>query len=106
MIFGVSILDNFTAKFGGLERVQIVQDAIDHLLFRVVRGGNFTDDVLKAFEARIPEFFGPTMRYEFEFVDSIPREASGKYRFTISKIGNPFQEAAARSAHGPGGGTK
>jgi phenylacetate-CoA ligase len=90
VIFGVSILDNFTAKFLGLERVQIVQDEIDHLVFRIVRGADFTDDMLGAFRARIPEFFGPSMRFEFEFVDHIPREASGKYRFTISKVANPF----------------
>ncbi|MBI5838092.1 MAG: phenylacetate--CoA ligase family protein [Candidatus Eisenbacteria bacterium] len=97
VIFGVSILDNFTAKFLGLERVQIVQERMDHLLFRVVKGADFTDEVLAAFRARIPEFFGPTMKYDFEFVDQIPREASGKYRFTISKVANPFQEAADRS---------
>jgi len=97
VIFGVSILDNFTAKFLGLERVQIVQDRIDHLRFRIVRGEGFTDATLAEFRARIPAFFGPSMRCDFEFVDDIPREASGKYRFTISQIPNPFQEAASRS---------
>jgi hypothetical protein len=37
------------------------------------------------------------MRFDLEFVDEIPRERGGKYRFTISKIANPFQEAAARA---------
>lgn len=97
VIFGVSILDNFTAKFMGLERVQIIQDLIDHLVVKIVRGDGFDEAVVRGFEDRIPEFFGKEMRYDLEFVDEIPREPSGKYRFTISKIPNPFQEAAGRA---------
>lgn len=37
LLFGVSILDNFTAKHMAIERVQIIQDRIDHLQFRIVR---------------------------------------------------------------------
>lgn len=97
VIFGVSILDNFTAKFMGLERVQIIQDVIDHLIVKIVRGEGFDEKVVRGFQDRIPEFFGKEMRYDLEFVDEIPREISGKYRFTISKIPNPFQEAAGRA---------
>jgi phenylacetate-CoA ligase len=97
VIFGVSILDNFTAKFTSLERVQIVQDRIDHLLFRIVRGEGFSEPSFTAFRAAIPEFFGPSMKSDFDFVDEIPRERSGKYRFTISHVPNPFEKAEERA---------
>ena len=78
----------------GAERVQ---DQIDHLVVKIVRGEGFDENVVRGFQDRIPDFFGKEMRYDLEFVDEIPREISGKYRFTISKIPNPFQEAAGRA---------
>jgi phenylacetate-CoA ligase len=100
VIFGVSILDNFTAKFLSLEQVQIVQERIDHLTFRIVRADDFSESSFAAFRAAIPKFFGPSMRSDFEFVNEIPRERNGKYRFTISHVPNPFEEAAQRALTG------
>ena len=37
-------------------------------------------------EEKVLEFFGPKMRHEVEFLDSIPKTASGKYRLSICKM--------------------
>ena len=97
LLSGVSILDNFSILHLSIARLQIIQDCIDHLTFRIVRGSDFSDEKLAAFLSSIPEFFGASMRWDFEFVDEIPRERSGKYRFTISKLANPLEEAAERT---------
>ncbi len=38
----------------------------------------------------VAERFGPEVRYQCEYVDRIPQEPSGKYRFCISKVERPF----------------
>ena len=44
--------------------------------------------------ALVVERFGPGVGYECQFVDRIPQEPSGKYRFCISKVPNPFTRPA------------
>ena len=34
--------------------------------------------------------FGPKMEFKCEYVDHIPQEPGGKYRFCISRVRNPF----------------
>ena len=36
--------------------------------------------------------FGPEVTYECQYVDRIPQEPSGKYRFCISRVENPFTQ--------------
>ena len=67
--------------------MQIVQDSLDHLLFRVVQGENGQDRALRTDIARlVSERFGSSMRHDVEYVESIQSETSGKYRFCVSKL--------------------
>jgi phenylacetate-CoA ligase len=97
LLSGVSVLDHFTATHMAIERVQIIQDRVNHLQFRIVRADDFTEKKFTVFRECIPQFFGPSMTADFEFVSEIPRERNGKYRFTISQIPHPFEEAAERT---------
>ena len=36
--------------------------------------------------------FGPEVGYDCQYVDTIPQESSGKYRFCISRVPNAFSE--------------
>jgi phenylacetate-CoA ligase len=90
LVFGISVLDNLTIHIPGFKQAQIVQEETDHLHFRIVKGEGFSEESLTAFRRELPSYFGEAMRYSWEFVDEIPRESSGKYRFTISKVKNPF----------------
>jgi phenylacetate-CoA ligase len=47
-------------------------------------------DSLERLRQLVHERFGSDVAYECEFVDRIPQEPSGKYRFCISKVQNPF----------------
>ncbi|MCD4730169.1 MAG: hypothetical protein K8R74_06200 [Bacteroidales bacterium] len=89
-ISGISLTENFAMKLPEIKQLQIVQDKIDHLKLRIVCN-NFEDNQLKI---RINELFkdrfGSTMKYDIEYVKSIQQEISGKYRFCISEIDNPF----------------
>ena len=90
-ISGISVLDTFTIHVPGIKQVQIVQNELDLLNFRVVKGDDFGEESLAVLKRKIPEFFGPGMRYEFEYVDKIEQTERGKYRFSICNIAPPVK---------------
>jgi len=55
-------------------------------LLRLAVDQSFGEDSKRMIAESVNRFFGPLMKYEIEQVDSIPVEASGKYRFSISEI--------------------
>lgn len=67
---------------GMLGQVQIIQDMVDHLLIRMTPDPPPTNEI-KEYQIRtVKKLFGESMRVSFAIVDEIPREKSGKYRFT------------------------
>jgi phenylacetate-CoA ligase len=85
-ISGISVLDTFTIHVPGIKQVQIIQNDIDRLNFKVVKGDDFDDGSMRIFEQKIPQFFGEAMKYNIEFVDKIPQTRRGKYRFSICNL--------------------
>lgn len=67
---------------GMLGQVQIIQDSIDHLLIRMTPDPPPTNNIKEYQIKTVKKLFGESMRVSFEIVDEIPREKSGKYRFT------------------------
>src|SRR5260370_33994468 len=61
-------------------------------LFRSVRGPEFGPGSLKRLSALAVRHFGPEVEYRCEYLESIPPEPSGKYRFCISHVPNPFTQ--------------
>jgi phenylacetate-CoA ligase len=70
----------------GIKQAQIIQDKIDHLLFKLVTGKEFLEAGAQTFGKKVSEFFGEEMRYDIQYVEEIPKEESGKYRFSISLL--------------------
>jgi phenylacetate-CoA ligase len=98
LISGISLTENFALCVPGVTQFQVVQEAVHHFRFRIVRGPEFGPPSLRRVRELVAERFGPDVTYECEFVDHIPPEPSGKYRFCISRVPNPFtgaREAAA-----------
>lgn len=89
-ISGISLTENFAMQLPGIKQLQIVQEALDQLVFRIVKGEQFSDQTLQDLDRLAKQRFGNQMQYQLEYVNSIQSEASGKYRFCISKLPNPF----------------
>lgn len=85
-ISGISLTENFALLIEGAAQVQIVQESLHDLCIRIVADESFSDRSRRQIEDLVRSTFGPTMRYEVELVDAIPQEATGKYRFCISKV--------------------
>jgi phenylacetate-CoA ligase len=95
MISGISLTENFAMLVPGLAQFQIVQEAAQRFRFRIVRGPDFGPGSLAEIRRLATERFGPEVEYECEYLDRIPPEPSGKYRFCISKVKNPFSTLEA-----------
>src|SRR5262249_22049091 len=90
LISGVSLTENFALLVPGLAQLQIVQETTQDFLFRIVRGPDFGPASLERLHALAAERFGEGVRCRCEFVERIPQEPSGKYRFCISRVATPF----------------
>jgi phenylacetate-CoA ligase len=86
LISGISLTENFSLHVPGLAQIQIVQETRTHFRFRIVREPDFGEAGLERLRFLVHERFGPNTRYDLEFVDEIPQEPSGKYRFCISHV--------------------
>jgi phenylacetate-CoA ligase len=85
-VSGISLTDNFGANIPGAEQVQILQDKLDHIIVRLVRGPAFNSESISAIQHLVSRFFGDDMRFSCEYVKEIPLESTGKARFVISQI--------------------
>jgi phenylacetate-coenzyme A ligase PaaK-like adenylate-forming protein len=86
LVSGISLTDHFAGHIPGAAQIQIVQDQLDLLTLRIVKDEKFNDESRQQVSALVNEFFGNQMRYEYEFVAEIPKETSGKYRFSICNV--------------------
>jgi phenylacetate-CoA ligase len=90
-ISGISLTENFAMLLPEIKQLQIVQDRENHIILRIVKSDNYKDETAIKIRALFIERFGLAMSYELEYLNMIPQEASGKYRFCISKMENPFR---------------
>ena len=71
-----------------IREAQIVQEALDRLVVRLVPGTGYTAATGEEIRARLRDRVG-ALHVEIETVDSIPRSANGKFRSVISRLAPP-----------------
>jgi len=80
----------FTHLFYGIDGVmqfQLIQEDIRGVYIDVVPGEGYSQETIEKIKAKARDYLGKDMRVEVRKVKSIPKTATGKYRFTISRIG-------------------
>jgi phenylacetate-CoA ligase len=90
LISGISLTENFAMRLPEIKQLQIIQEERDFMVFKVVRGEAFSAGSEEKIKTLALERFGPKVSFKCEYVEHIPQEANGKYRFCISKVRNPF----------------
>jgi phenylacetate-CoA ligase len=90
LVSGISLSDHFATLVPGVAQLQIVQERVDYFVFHIVADENYTAESRQMIAELVAERFGPGVEFECRLVDRIAQEASGKYRFCISKVENPF----------------
>ena len=67
-------------------KAQLIQDSLTHILVKIVVDGKFTDKYRRMLIDEIKYKFGSDMKVDFEVVNDIPREKSGKYKLIVNKV--------------------
>ena len=82
----VGRLDHLFKDSWRVVEAQVVQNAVEEVVLRIVREPTYTreDEQTILREARLR--LGDGVRIRFEYVDSIPRGNTGKFRFVVSKL--------------------
>jgi phenylacetate-CoA ligase len=85
-----SVLTHPFKPLESIQESQIIQEEIDLIRVNIVRREEYSKDDSKHLIAALHERVGPRMRIELNFVESIPRTKSGKFRWVISKVALPI----------------
>lgn len=85
-VSGAAVTIALIANIPGVAQAQFIQETLQFMRLKIVRGDDFNADSIQLLEQELPKYFGNTMVIENEFVDTIPKEPSGKYRFSICKL--------------------
>jgi phenylacetate-CoA ligase len=86
LVPGVSLTNRVLKEAPRLAKTQVIQESLHQFRLRYVPGPGFTPADLEPLRAKLREFLGEGLQWEFEAVAEIPREASGKTRFCISRL--------------------
>ena len=69
---------------------QVIQESTYHVTLKVVKKVGFDQSHEKLIFEKFKDLLGNTVRIDFVYVDNIPREPSGKYKYVQSAI-SPFK---------------
>jgi phenylacetate-CoA ligase len=86
MVAGVSLVERTLTAIPGLEQLQVVQPSYDDIVLNVVRAPDFSAATEQALLNEFRTVFGPGITIRTEYMERIPQERSGKYRFSICRI--------------------
>lgn len=90
LVAGVSLIERTLTAIKGIEQMQIIQDEIQKIKVNLVVNRGFDKKSEKALHTEFQNVFGLTVSLELSFLDSIPQEESGKYRFSICNIESAY----------------
>lgn len=90
VVAGVSLVERTLTKFPGVAQMQIVQEDLDTIVLKIAKDPDYTPETEQALIEEFKHSVGEHNRITVEFVTAIPQERSGKFRFAISKVPNPF----------------
>ncbi len=85
-VSGAALTIYLAARVPGVRQAQIIQRERERLIFKLVTDSQFDADSKAMIEEKVRNFFGAAMGVEYSLVKEIPKEASGKYRFSICEL--------------------
>jgi phenylacetate-CoA ligase len=90
LVSGCVLTVNLITKVPKLSQIQFYQDKVGKVLVKVVFRDTSVQDSVARLRELISHYLGKGTQIELLFVDEIPTEPSGKYRFTVSTL-DPLQ---------------
>ncbi len=88
LVAGTALTIFLSTKIPGVAQMQLYQKEAGELTVRVVASDSGIDEAALLEESR--SFLGENMRISVSYQEYIPREKSGKYRFSISEVASEY----------------
>jgi phenylacetate-CoA ligase len=85
-VAGVSLVERTLTKVPGIEQMQLVQEKLNEIEIRRVKGKEFSDQTDEDLISEFRQVFDDSVTLTIIDTEKIPQESSGKYRFSICKI--------------------
>jgi phenylacetate-CoA ligase len=86
-VSGAALTIKLIAEVPGIAQAQLVQENLESVRFRLVKGTGYSSATEEVLRSKARKLIGEEVQVSIEHVDEIPREPSGKYRFSISLVG-------------------
>jgi phenylacetate-CoA ligase len=86
LVAGVSLVERTLTAIPGIEQLQIVQPSHEEIVLNVVRAADFSPASEAALLAEFRGVFGEGITFRTQFLERMPQERSGKYRFSICQV--------------------
>ncbi len=80
------IIKDLINRDGGIRQFKIYQETVNKIKMEIVKDSNFSKQTIEYLDIKIHQYFGESMNIDYEFVNLIPREKSGKLRNFVSLI--------------------
>lgn len=71
---------------GNIKNFQVVQKSLNKVVIKIVKIGNIKQNNINEIAEKVKLVMGKSCKVEFEFLESISQNKTGKYRYTISEI--------------------
>jgi phenylacetate-CoA ligase len=76
----------YTLKDDAVHEFKMYQKAIDRLHVQIVKSPSFREDSEMALESKLRTALGKEVSIDFEYLERIPRESSGKLRYFVTEF--------------------
>lgn len=76
----------YTLKDDTVHEFKMYQKTFDSFLVQIVKSPSFSTDSEAMLKRKLAHSLGDNMNFDFQYLDSIPREKSGKLRYFVSEI--------------------
>jgi phenylacetate-CoA ligase len=86
LVAGVSLVERTLTAIPGIEQMQLVQNEVNRLSVRLVRGSEFDQRAEESLRRELQSVFGEAVAVEIQYISSLDRSPAGKYRFAICNI--------------------
>ncbi len=88
LVAGTALTIFLSTEIPGVAQMQLYQKEAGEVTVRVVADESGVDEA--TLKAKAHSFLGDDMRITIEYKEYIPREVSGKYRFSISEVASEY----------------
>lgn len=80
------VMKDLADKYGGVGQFKVYQEAINKIRIKIVKDKKFSRRTIQYLDKELHQYLGESMNINYEFVEMIPRDKSGKLRDFVSLI--------------------